>query len=90
MTENDFKDSVLTNGELRLLLFIYKNNGRITAREQKIYSSLNCFYKKVTKLKKKKIITSHLIENDDKRKCIYELTMRGLILAKIMLGEDYD
>lgn len=82
---------MITKGEINLLLEIYNNKGRTTAKEQTIYTCMNKFYNAITKLKKQKMIESFTIEidNADKRIFIYELTLRGITFVKILLGEDY-
>lgn len=82
---------MLTKTQINFLLEIYNNNGKITSKEQKSYTCKNTFYQTITKLTRMKLINSYLIQIDegDKRINIYELTLRGLTLIKILLGEDY-
>lgn len=80
----------LTKSEQSFLKEIYEK-GSITAREQETYIVNSGFYKVITRLRNKKLIqiTTLKLKNSDKRISIYELTVNGLVIIKILLGEDY-
>jgi len=80
---------MITKKEIDFLIELYNNNNKLTAKEQTIYNSKNHFYRVITKLKKMKLINSYIVQIFDNRMSIYELTLRGLTLVKIILGEDY-
>lgn len=81
---------MLTNSEIKLLLQIYKNNGGITAKEQTIFIVNSHFYNVISKLKNMNLLCPITIQNDlsDNRINLYELTLRGKLLVKILLGKD--
>lgn len=80
---------MLTKKEIEFLIELYNNNNKLTAKEQKSFNCINHFYRVITKLKRMNLINSYIIEIFDKRMSIYELTIRGMTLIKIILGEDY-
>lgn len=74
------------------MLEIFNNpNKMITAKEQKTFIVCSHFYAVITKLRDMKLINTNTVlsEYGDKRYNLYELTLRGTTLIKILLGEDY-
>lgn len=83
---------MITKKEIEFMLEIYKNpNNMVTAKEQNTYVLSSNFYKMITKLKNMNLINTNtsLSEYEDRRYNLYELTLRGITLIKILLGEDY-
>lgn len=80
---------VPTKGEFKLLFFIYDNNGRTTTKEQDIFKSNQRFYCAIERLKGANLLSSFVFTDEliDRRINIYELTLRGIQLIKILNGE---
>lgn len=80
---------MITHNQQLLLKQILENNGTITKKEQTIYINNSCFYNTITHLQKIKLINILKIKENNKLFSVYELTLRGMTLIKLINGEDY-
>lgn len=73
------------------ILFLLSDNKNLTRKEQDIYSS-HSFYEKMAILKHMKLINNKpVISVNGKgfKPCEYFLTRRGMVLVKILKGENW-
>ena len=54
----------ITKKEQEFLIFIYKNNGYTTSKDQNIFLVNPCFYSKITHLRNKKLINVSMIQKE--------------------------
>ena len=83
---------MITKKEIDFMLeMFYNKHGMISAKEQKTYVINSHFYEVITKLRAMNLISSVVISNEliDRRISLYELTIRGVTLIKILKGDDY-
>ena len=80
---------MITHNQQKFLFEILENNGKITKREQSVFVNTSGFYNTITYLNNLKLINIFKIKKDNKIYSVYELTLRGLTLIKILNGEDY-
>jgi len=80
---------MITYNQQKLLFEILNNNGKITKKEQSVFINTSGFYNTITHLSNLQLISIFKIKKDNKVYSVYELTMRGMTLLKILNGEEY-
>lgn len=83
---------MITKSDMLFLFQLYDKNGEITAKKQDVYIVNSKFYQKMKNLKELKLIVTHSINEKMTNKYInvYEITLRGIVLVKILRGLDYE
>lgn len=74
----------ITKKQQQLLIEMHSNHNRTTRKEQETYPS-HRFYDKVSELKGMRLVDSS--SNGENK--TYHLTMRGVVLVKILCGENW-
>ena len=74
----------ITKKQQELMMEIYYNKNRTTKKEQRTYPS-HFFYNKVSQLKNMGLVESR--SNGESN--IYSLTIKGSVLVRILLGENW-
>jgi len=80
---------MITKKEFELLTLMLNKDGKITFKEQKIFINDISFYRAMKHLKKHSFIISLYINKcplKDSRIKIYEITLKGIELCKLLNG----